>query len=137
MKVLIFLGNDAANYSIEGIVRKLRARHETRIFAPDNYKNLLHMFQDFKDEILPTSKCGAPDYKWADCIFTTVMTAGRLQNISKYIFSFCHMNPCYDEARGYDFVFTLSDIKNQDVPQYFAYMPVGLAKNDLPATRKP
>ena len=135
MKVLIYLGNDAVNMSIEPIVRQLRQKHETRIFSPSGSLQTLNIFTDFMDEIKSASELNKNDYEWADCIFCSALALRKMPYFKKYVFCFCHMNPNFDEARGADFVFTLADINPNiyaDVPQYFAYMPVGLAKNDIP-----
>lgn len=137
MKVLIFLGNDAGNQSIEPIVRGLRCRHHVKIVAQSNRDQQLQSFQDISNEIIPAEKYTKELVDWADCIFCTVLSATALRDYQKYIFCFCHMNACFDEPRGYDFVFTLGDADGWDVPKYFASMPVGLAKNDIPVTATP
>lgn len=135
MHVLIFLGNDASNLSIENIVRELDRRHEVKLVAPANCNpQQIQMFDDLAEKIIPMEECTDEVYDWADCVFCTVMSATTLRDCKKYIFSFCHMNPRFDEPRGYDFVFTLGELGEQDVPPYFASMPVGLAKNDAPVT---
>ena len=139
MKILIFLGNDAANLSIEGTVRKLHERHQLRVFADNMNQQAIGMFDDIMDLIKPSQDCVQEDIDWADCIFCSVLSMRKVQSMKKYIFTFAHMNPNFDEVRGSDFVFTLAENNspfNKGIPTYFASLPVGIAKNDVPVRTK-
>lgn len=131
MNVLVVLDKDGPNLFLENIVRELEQRHSLRIFAGFFDENSLRMFSDLKTEIQPWSACSEEDRQWADCVFCPVQSIAKVLHWDKYIFSFCNMNPLFDVVRGVDFVFTLNAPREQQIP-YFASMPIGMPKNDVP-----
>lgn len=131
MKILVVLSKDGPNLFCESIIRKLYERHELRLFAVFDDSNSLRMFTDLNAHIRNIKELSHADEEWADCVFCPIQSLSFVQSIRKYVFSFCNMNPKFDDVRGVDFVFMLSDIEEPSVP-YFASMPVGLPKNDAP-----
>ena len=62
MNVLVFLGNDAANFSIEPVLRRLREKHATRIVTASSSLQTLQMFEDIRDEIRSAADLTQQDY---------------------------------------------------------------------------
>ncbi len=130
MRFLIVVGRDGPNLFIENIVREINRRgHEIDMFAVFMDDNSIRMFFDMGLQIKPMESMTEKVVKKADCIFCPVQVLDRVWEKDKYIFSFCNMNPKFDEVRGADFVFTLSDVGERNIKTY-ASMPVGLPKND-------
>lgn len=130
MRFLVVVNKDGPNLFIENIVKEIQRRdHEIEMFAMFMDDNSIRMFQDMEIEIRPIEEMREKNIKRADCIFCPVQALSKVRFADKYIFSFCNMNPKFDEVRGADFVFTLSEIDQEKIDTY-ASMPVGLPKND-------
>lgn len=130
MNFLIVVNKDGPNLFIENIVREIANRgHNIKMFSVFSDDNSLRMFKNLNLEIKNISELTKRVVAQADCIFCPVQSLAQVKFADKYIFSFCNMNPKFDEVRGADFVFTLSSI-GEDGIKTFASMPVGLPKND-------
>lgn len=137
MKWLVILNKDGPNFFIENIVKEMITRgHEIIAFSMFSSDSSTWMFKDMGLEINDIQNLTNEIILSVDCIFCPIQSLSVVTFASKYIFSFCNMNPRFDEVRGSDFVFTLGNIDGNcvggDQIKAFASMPVGLTKNDLP-----
>lgn len=130
MKVLVVTHKDGPNLFIENIVRELVvAGHQIIIYAQFEDDTSIRMFQTLNVPIYPLKKLAAKNVESVDFIFCPMQCTRRIAFFNKYIFSFCNMNPVFDEVRGSDFVFTLGKLR-QPYEKTFSYMPIGIPKND-------
>ena len=101
------------------------------MFAVFMDDNSIRMFFDMGLQIKPMESMTEKVVKKADCIFCPVQVLDRVWEKDKYIFSFCNMNPKFDEVRGADFVFTLSDVGERHITAVYQLLKVFMLHQKL------
>lgn len=136
MKILVATAYDAANLSIENIVKEfIRKGHRPEIYAQVTDKKNMRMFYDLDIPIYHENELTTERIASYDIAFCTTDAMRRLRWADIYVFTY---NFIQDKgvSEGADFMFTL--LKNRHLLQNedCATMPIGNAKNDIPQIYK-
>ncbi len=132
MKVLVTTWIDAANLSIENIVRELAARgHQMEIYAHYTDAKSIRMFDGLNIPIHDAKELNPKIIRKFDLGFTAESAMRTLKFSDIYVFSYNNIPDTW-VTDGSDFMFTMVKDRNLRWREDCATMPVGIAKNDAP-----
>lgn len=130
MKILVVAWIDAANLSIENIVRRMLERgHQVDIYVfRTDYKSI-RMFEHLPVTIYPVSKLSKESAQDYDIAFTVDSAMRALRFMDIYVFAYNYVPDTW-VSEGPDFMFTMVNDRKLEFEEECAMMPVGCAKND-------
>lgn len=132
MRVLVATWIDAANLSIENIVKELVARgHQLEIYAHYMDSKSIRMFTELNIPIHDAKALNPKIIRKFDLAFTAESAMRALKFSDIYAFSYNNI-PDTLVTDGSDFMFTMVKDRNLRWREDCATMPIGIAKNDAP-----
>lgn len=130
MKILVVTWIDAANLSIENIVRRMIERgHQVDLFAFSTDYKSMRMFEQLPVRIFPVSKLNSQIVQNYDIAFTVDSAMRALRFLDIYVFAYNYVPDTWI-SEGPDFMFTMVNDRKLRFEEECAMMPVGCAKND-------